>query len=95
MRAIVRPMTLRDVLEEHGIHSIADFRRRTGLSKQHAWNLWHGRANVGLHLAERLAACLDIPLSVLVTLERTVPPAPRPPGRPRKPRQADEPRREP
>jgi transcriptional regulator with XRE-family HTH domain len=77
-------MTLRDLLQAQGIPTIAEFRRRIGLSKQHAWNLWHGRANVGLHLARRLEARLDIPYTVFLELERERPPAARPPGRPRK-----------
>jgi transcriptional regulator with XRE-family HTH domain len=84
MTTTVLAMKLRDLLEAHGISTIAEFRRRTGLSKQHAWNLWHGRANVGLHLARRLEERLAIPYTVFLELERERPPAARPPGRPRK-----------
>jgi transcriptional regulator with XRE-family HTH domain len=94
MSATVRGMTLRDLLQAHGMQSIADFRRRTGLSKQQAWNLWHGRANVGLQMARRLEAQLGIPYTVFLELERERPPAARRPGRPRQPRQTDEPRRD-
>jgi transcriptional regulator with XRE-family HTH domain len=84
MQSIGVTMTLRDLLEAHGIRTIAEFQRRAGLSNQHAWNLWHGRANVGLRLAHRLGERLDLPYTVFLELERPVPPAPRPPGRPRK-----------
>jgi transcriptional regulator with XRE-family HTH domain len=84
MTTTVLAMKLRDLLEAHGISTIADFRRRTGLSKQHAWNLWHGQANVGLRMARRLEARLAIPYTVFLELERERPPAARPPGRPRK-----------
>jgi transcriptional regulator with XRE-family HTH domain len=84
MPITVMAMKLRDLLKAHDIPTIAEFRRRTGLSKQHAWNLWHGRANVGLHLARRLSERLDIPYVTFLELERERPPAARPPGRPRK-----------
>jgi transcriptional regulator with XRE-family HTH domain len=84
MPTTVMAMKLRDLLKAHDIPTIAEFRRRTGLSKQHAWNLWHGRANVGLHLARRLSERLDIPYVTFLELERERPPAARPPGRPRK-----------
>lgn len=83
MQATVLTMKLRDLLDAHGISTIAEFRRRTGLSKQHAWNLWHGEANIGLRMARRLEARLGIPYTVFLELEREHPPAARPPGRPR------------
>jgi transcriptional regulator with XRE-family HTH domain len=84
MRATVLAMKLRDLLEAHGIATIAEFRRRTGLSKQHAWNLWHGEANIGLRMARRLEERLGLPYTVFLELERERPPAGRPPGRPPK-----------
>jgi transcriptional regulator with XRE-family HTH domain len=84
MQATVLTMKLRDLLDAHGIPTIAEFRRRTGLSKQHAWNLWHGEANIGLRMARRLEERLGIPYTVFLELERERPPARRPPGRPRK-----------
>jgi transcriptional regulator with XRE-family HTH domain len=87
MPITVLAMKLRDLLNAHGIQTIAEFRRRTGLSKQHAWNLWHGEANIGLRMARRLEEQLGIPYTVFLELERERPPAARPPGRPRKPRE--------
>jgi hypothetical protein len=84
MRGTVQTMKLRDLLKTHGIPTIAEFRRRAGLSKQHAWNLWHGEANIGLRMARRLEARLGMPYTVFLELERERPPAARPPGRPRK-----------
>ena len=84
MPTTVLAMKLRELLEAHGISTIAEFRRRTGLSKQHAWNLYRGQANVGLQMARRLEARLGIPYTVFLELERERPPAARPPGRPRK-----------
>jgi transcriptional regulator with XRE-family HTH domain len=84
MPTTVQGMKLRDLLHTHGIPTIAEFRHRTGLSKQHAWNLWHGEANIGLRMARRLEERLGIPYTVFLELERERPPAPRPPGRPRK-----------
>jgi transcriptional regulator with XRE-family HTH domain len=84
MRVTVQTMKLRDLLNAHGIPTIAEFRRRTGLSKQHAWNLWHGEVNIGLRMARRLEERLGLPYTVFLELERERPPAARPPGRPRK-----------
>ena len=84
MQGTVLPMKLRDLLDAHGISTIAEFRRRTGLSKQHAWNLWHGEANIGLRMARRLEEQLGLPYTIFLELERERPPAVRPPGRPRK-----------
>ena len=84
MPTTVRPMKLRDLLRAQGIPTIAEFRRRTGLAKAHAWNLWHGRANIGLALARRLEERLGISYTIFLELERERPPAARPPGRPRK-----------
>jgi hypothetical protein len=74
---------LQHLVQDRGIPTMADVRRRTGVSTQQAWNLWHGRANVGLHLARRFEARLDFPSTVCLELERERPPAARPPGRPR------------
>ena len=84
MRVTVQTMKLRDLLTAHGIATIAEFRRRADLSKQHAWNLWHGQVNIGLLMARRLEERLGIPYTVFLELERERPPAVRPPGRPRK-----------
>ena len=84
MRVTVQAMKLRDLLTAHGIETIAECRRRAGLSKQHAWNLWHGEANIGLRMARRLEALLGLPYTVFLELERERQPAARPPGRPRK-----------
>jgi transcriptional regulator with XRE-family HTH domain len=88
-------MKLRDLLTSHGIGTIAEFRRHTGLSKQHAWNLWHGQVNIGLRMARRLEAGLGLPYTVFLELERERPPALRPPGRPRKRPASTPPREEP
>jgi hypothetical protein len=82
----MQAMTLEALLKAHGIATIAAFRRRAGLSKQHAWNLWHGQANIGLRMARRLGECLNLPYTVFLELDRQRPPGARPPGRPRKSR---------
>jgi transcriptional regulator with XRE-family HTH domain len=84
MKVTVLTMKLRDLLNAHGIATIAEFRQHTGLSKQHAWNLWRGQVNIGLRMARRLEERLGIPYIVFLELERERPPAVRPPGRPRK-----------
>jgi transcriptional regulator with XRE-family HTH domain len=84
MPPTVQAMKLRDLLNAHGIPTIAEFRRRTGLSKAHAWQLWHGEVNIGVRMARRLEARLGLPYTVFLELERERPPAARPPGRPPK-----------
>jgi len=86
---VIPRMTFRELLEAHGIHSMPALRQRTGLSKQYAWALWHGRLNLGVRLAQRLSAQLDIPLVELLQVQRQRPPAARPPGRPRKRRERE------
>ena len=74
MLPTVRVMTLQDVLQEHGIYTIKDFRMKTGLSKQHAWRLWHGKDRIGLRLANRIAKTANIPLAKLIAVKEAVPP---------------------
>jgi transcriptional regulator with XRE-family HTH domain len=83
-------MTLPELLERYRVYTIRELSRRTGLSRQHAWNLWHGVAGVGKQTMGRLHARLGIPLEALMQVERAEPATPpqttpaRPPGRPRK-----------
>jgi len=73
--------TLREPLESKGIRTIVEFARRAKISRQYAWNLWHGYQNVGLDLRRRLSERLGIDLEEFIHLDRTRPAAP---GRPRK-----------
>ena len=90
MRHTLRSMTLRDLLNRHGITTIRDFAQRAGLSRQHAWNLWHAQVGLGTEMLKRLHTRLGIPLEELIGVEhvpaakrpRTTPP-PKPSGRPR------------
>ena len=90
MRARFRGMTLQTLLQQHGITTIKELMHRSGLSRQHSWNLWHGYAGVGKATALRLHEQLGIPLEELIRVD-PVPAAtrpgmapPRPRGRPRK-----------
>ena len=85
MSTRLRRMTLPELLERYRIYTIRAFAERTGLSRQHAWNLWHGVAGIGKQTMGRLHARLGIPLEALMQVERAKPATPtRPPGRPRK-----------
>jgi transcriptional regulator with XRE-family HTH domain len=83
-------MTLPELLERYRVYTIRELSRRTGLSRQQAWNLWHGRARLGRLNLERFHTMLGIPLEELIQVDyapaakppRTTPPRPR--GRPRK-----------
>jgi transcriptional regulator with XRE-family HTH domain len=89
MRARFKGMTLQTLLQQHGITTIRDFAQRTGLSRQHAWNLWHAQVGLGTEMLKRLHDRLGIPLEELIRVDpvpavkrpRTAPPRPR--GRPR------------
>jgi transcriptional regulator with XRE-family HTH domain len=65
-------MTLPKLLERYGIYTIRDFSRRTGLSSQQAWNLWHGAVGLGRRTMQRLHEKLGIPAEEL--LQVTLPP---------------------
>jgi transcriptional regulator with XRE-family HTH domain len=75
----LRRMTLPELLERYRVYTIRDLSRRTGISSQQAWNLWHGRARLGRRNLERLHTALGIPFEEL--LQVTAPP-PRPEERP-------------
>ena len=66
-------MILRELLAEYGITTLKEFYTRARISKNQGWNLWHGRAQLGLKLAKHIASHTDIPLSRLVEVERTPP----------------------
>ena len=66
-------MILRELLAEYGITTLKDFYTRVQISKNQGWNLWHGRAQLGLKLAKHIASHTGIPLSRLVELEPTPP----------------------
>jgi transcriptional regulator with XRE-family HTH domain len=64
-------MILRELLAKHGMTTLTAFAQRAHLTKSHAWNLWHGRATLGLNLAKRLAQHTGIPLAELIAVEPT------------------------
>jgi transcriptional regulator with XRE-family HTH domain len=78
-------MTLPELLERYRVYTIRELARRTGISSQQAWNLWHGVANLGRRNLERLHDALGIPFEELLQVERTTP-AKRPGRKPRRPR---------
>jgi transcriptional regulator with XRE-family HTH domain len=82
MAITLRRMTLPELLERYRVYTIRELSRRTGLSRQQAWNLWHGRARLGRLNLERLHTALGIPFEEL--LQVTTPP-PRPKERPSTP----------
>jgi transcriptional regulator with XRE-family HTH domain len=93
MRARFQGMTLQTLLRQYGITKIKELMHRTGLSRQHSWNLWHGHAGVGKATALRLHERLGIPLEELIRVDPVpaatrlhdeTPLPPRPRGRPRK-----------
>lgn len=71
---------LQPCAQDRGIPVMADVRQRIGSSVRQAWNLWHGRADDGLHLARWFEARLEIPSAVVLELEREQSPAAQRPG---------------
>ena len=66
-------MTLPELLERYRVYTIRELARRTGMSSQQAWNLWHGVANLGRRNLERLHDVLGIPFEELMHVERAKP----------------------
>jgi hypothetical protein len=79
-------MTLRELLAEYEITTLTAFAQRAQLSKSHAWNLWHGRARLGLNLAKHIAQHAGLPLARLIEVEPTPPTPYRGMGGPRRQR---------
>ena len=89
MRARFTSMTLETLLRQHGITKIKELMYRTGLSRQHCWNLWHGYAGVGKATAKLLHEKLGLPFDELMQVD-PVPARPRRPASKARPRKAPE-----
>jgi plasmid maintenance system antidote protein VapI len=72
-----RVQLLKDVLPRAGIASIAEFRRRLGLTKQYAWKLWHGHIGLSAAMITRLHHELGLAYETLHQVQRATPPKPR------------------
>ena len=86
----VQGMFLRDLLPHYGVPSIAELRRRLGLTKQYAWLLWHGKIGLSSDMMRRLHGELGISLEALMQVERAQP-AKRRGRKPLRPRPKGEP----
>jgi len=62
-------LKIRDLLGAVGIKTLLDFQRRTGLSKQRAWQVWHGKGGLGREKATIVAAQTGIPVGLLLSVE--------------------------
>jgi transcriptional regulator with XRE-family HTH domain len=82
-------MTLPELLERYRVYTIRELSRRTGLSSQQAWQLWHGVVGLGRRTLERLHTALGIPFEELLQVERPAPATRRGPT-PRRARPATE-----
>jgi len=88
-------MFLRDLLQAKGVSASAELGKRLGISRQHAWLLWHGKTLPSLEMLRRLRDTFQLDPEDLAELERETPekrrgrkkvPPPRR-GRPRKSRE--------
>jgi transcriptional regulator with XRE-family HTH domain len=77
MRTTLASMKLQEILEKHGIHTIRKLCEATGLKRQQAWMLWHGKAGVGKVMAKRLHERLNIPYEELLEVDPVPYTAPR------------------
>jgi transcriptional regulator with XRE-family HTH domain len=84
MPTTIGGMILRELLREYGITTLTEFARRADLKTSHAWNLWHGRAKLGLQLMRKLSQTLGIPITRLIDLQETPPTPYQGKGGPRK-----------
>jgi transcriptional regulator with XRE-family HTH domain len=62
-------MILREYLNRHGLLTRAEFQARMGISRQHAWRLWHGYDRPGSKMAMRIHEHCRVPLKGLLQLE--------------------------
>jgi hypothetical protein len=69
---------LHKLLDDYGIYTIRELCRRTGLSSQQGWNLWHGQQGVGKVTAQKLHEACGIPYEVLMSLPPVSKPEPEP-----------------
>jgi transcriptional regulator with XRE-family HTH domain len=69
MNATVRSMTLKELLERHGILAASELSRRTDLSRAQAYNLWRGKAGVGRETMRLLHDRLGIPYDELMEVD--------------------------
>ena len=69
MKAKLRRMTLQEILEKHGIHTIRRLRELTGLSSQQCWNLWWGKSGVGRRTMQLLYERCGIPFEELARVD--------------------------
>jgi len=90
VRSTLAAMTLRELLAEYEMTTLTAFAQCAQLSKSHAWNLWHGRARLGLNLAKHIAQHAGIPLARLIEVEPTPPTPYRGLGGPRRQPSQDE-----
>ena len=64
-------MTLPELLERYRVYTIRRVsQRRTGLSSQQAWQLWHGVVGLGRRNMQRLHEKLGISAEELLQVER-------------------------
>jgi transcriptional regulator with XRE-family HTH domain len=84
MASRISRMTLPELLERYRVYTIREFARRTGLSSQQAWNLWHGVVGLGRLNLQRLHEALGIPFEELMQVQRATP-AKRPGRKPLRP----------
>jgi plasmid maintenance system antidote protein VapI len=85
-------MTLSELFKKHGIDRPADLVALLGVTRQYAWQLWHGTRKFTPDQALKLFDERGVPMEQLYRAE-TAPVAPVPKGRPRKRQKGGRPQR--
>ena len=88
-------MFLRDFLPQKGIPGPSELGRRLGISRQHAFLLWHGHVLPSAEMLQKLQS-LGIPAEKLMALERAEPAerrGPKPKRRPPRKNKGERPER--
>ena len=81
-------MTLRQLLQQHGITRSSELAKRVGISRQQAYQLWQGKRALSRQMIYRVSEATGIAPADLFLAERPMP-RPQPKGRPRTRRTED------
>ena len=61
-------MTIRELFAPLGIKDYVEFAKRTGLSKQRAWQVWNGKTGVGGKKALVISSATGVPVELILAI---------------------------
>ena len=68
---ITYAMTIRELFAPLGIKDYVEFAKRTGLSKQRAWQVWNGKTGVGGKKALIISSTTGVPVELILAIGTT------------------------